>query len=158
MKHIDFMEKEYIRFFEHVDRFDFTKNKQITKFLKWCCNNRFFDNMSNDDFLYFYENTEQLCLPLLKHNDITIGIDYLCGIDPNTSKDIKFCRIGIDPSYCFDKISKCSIVITFPITSKRKENAIYKCLNSIINRDNHISREWFKIASSCWYGTYANTF
>ena len=93
MKHIDFMEKEYIRFFEHVDRFDFTKNKQITKFLKWCCNNRFFDNMSNDDFLYFYENTEQLCLPLLKHNDITIGIDYLCGIDPNTSKDIKFCDI-----------------------------------------------------------------
>ena len=154
MKHNDFIKTEYDKFFNHVDALDFTEKKQIVTFLKWCFKNRFFDNISDEDFEYFYEDTECLRLPLLRTKDITIGVDYWTSLD----KRDNYCRVGIDPTRCFNKISQCSIVMHFPITSKREEKRFYDLLNTLLDKKSTISKEWFQCASSEWYGAYMRNY
>ena len=55
MKNNEINEEEYNRFFKFVDNLDNIKDKQLTKFLKWCFDNGFFENISDDDIDDFYE-------------------------------------------------------------------------------------------------------
>lgn len=132
---------EYKRFFNTVEKHDNTPRKQYTKFLKWCFDNGFFNNISDEniDNYYIYEY-----LPLLKNNGIYIGTYIL--------KDKA--TVGIDPSKCFNKISQCSIIINFPV-SKREEQRIYKLLEILINDKNKQTKAWKKEAKEYWYGSYA---
>lgn len=135
-------ENEYNKFFTFVEKNDNTNNKQLTSFLKWCFDNGFFLNITDEDIDFCYEYDE-LYLPLLKHNHITIGIDTY----------YNYARIGIDPSKCFNKTSQCSIIAQLPLC-KRDNNHFYKILNTIMDKKNPQSREWFKNANTYWYGDY----
>lgn len=151
MKHNEFLEKEYDKFFTHIEKNDFTEKKQITTFIKWLFDKGFLDNMSDKDFEWFYEETDRIYLPLLTNHKITIGIDYW-----DLDRQRKYCRVGIDPSNCFNKISSCSIIERFPINSKREEKQFYKLLETLLDKKSNISKDWFRVASSSWYGSYHN--
>ena len=60
--------------------------------------------------------------------------------------------IGIDPKYCFNKTSDCSILAHFPM-SKREYKRFVKFFNKL-NTDNNIKKNWQKIANICWFGSY----
>lgn len=157
MKHIDFIENEYEKFFTHIEDLDFTENGQITTFVKWCFDNGFLDNMTEFDFDWFYSCSDCINLPLLKNHGVAICIEYWAGNDIHTGKPYRYCRVGVDPAKCFDKTSKCSILMYFPMT-KRAEKAFYKLLNGILDKSSNISREWFNCACSSWYGSYFNNY
>lgn len=148
MKKSEFIEQYHDRFFTHIDKLDFTKDKQISRFLMWCFDNGFLNNISKEDIEYFYEENDMIYLPLLRNHKITIGTDHII-----TSNYESF-YVGIDPSDCFDKVRRCSIVISFPITSKREENVFYRTLDTILDKKSVVSRYWFKHSSTMWYGSY----
>ena len=139
-------EIENKRFFDFISKKDKTLKKEITKFLKWCFDNNMMEYISdsNIDFCYQYDC---ISLPLLKRNHICIGINI-----PDTGDSA---IIGIDPSECFDKVSKCSIIAKLPITSKREEEHFYKFLTNLFDKTNKSTRNWFKEASACFCGSYA---
>ena len=152
MKHEEFLEKEYDSFFKVVDELDFTPKKQIVRFLKWCFDNRFFDNFTPQDLEYFYESAAKdktLDIPFMTNNGISICVEYWT--DPGTKRPY-YCRGAIDPAYCFDKASKCSILMKMPITSQREEEHFYKVLNRIMDKKTEFSKRWFKEASTTWCG------
>lgn len=140
-------ELECNKFFTYIsDEFDTTKDKQLAQFLQWCLNNGFFENITDDDIDFFYEYGS---LPLLKNHHITIGIEYWKGYGD-------YALVGIDPSKCFNKTKQCSIVAKLPLTSKREEKQFYKLLDIILDYKNPFTKEWFKSASSSWFGEYRN--
>ena len=143
MKRIEFINDHYERFFNQIERNDFTESKQITAFVKWCFEHGFLDNLTRDDLEQFYEYPDKIYLPFFKNHRITIVVDYWDN----------YCRLYIDPTSCFDKPSKCSIVMKLPMT-KRDEKAFYKLLDSILDTKSHISKEWFKNAAESFYGSY----
>lgn len=149
MKNRLFLEEtEYNKFFDFVENvIDGTNNKQLTRFLKWCFNKGFFDNITDEDLNFCYEANE-LSLPLLKNHHITIGIEVFKGFE--------YALIGIDPSYCFNKTKQCSIVAKLPLTSKRDEKAFYKLLDSLLDNKNQQTKKWKNYAGSSWYGVYAS--
>ena len=63
--------------------------------------------------------------------------------------------IGINPSKCYEKPNRCSILIQFPITSKREENRLYKLLNILIDDKQKQTKEWKRNARELWSGDYA---
>ena len=63
--------------------------------------------------------------------------------------------IGIDPSKCYEKPNRCSILIQFPIKSKREENKLYRLLDTIIDDKQRQARDWKKEAKELWNGDYA---
>ena len=134
------------KFFELVENADnrTKSNGQLVKFFEWLYSNDFLRNLTKDDYEYMIEENE-LSLPILRNHKMAIGID----IWDNYS------RIGFDPSDCFDKISKCSIVTRFPL-SKREEERFYSLLNKIMDKKSSTSKTWFKAASRCWYGDFCN--
>ena len=140
-----FLDEQYSALVKHVERYDFTGG-QIVTFFKWCFENGFMDNLTMGDLIDFYSSTDRLCLPILRKNGITIGID---------SYDEHF-RFGIDPTKCFDKVSKASVIINFPITSKREERLIYKTLDTLLDKKSKRSRDWFRCAPHSWCGEYLN--
>ena len=66
-----------------------------------------------------------------------------------------FKNIGIDPSKCYEKPNRCSILIQFPITSKREENKLYRLLDTIVDDKQRQARDWKKAAKELWNGDYA---
>ena len=62
-------------------------------------------------------------------------------------------EVGIDPSSCYDKARRCSIVAELPM-SKRDYNRFIKKLESVTNGKER--QQWFKEAPSSWYGAYAS--
>lgn len=139
-------EIENKRFFDFVSKKDKTPKKEITKFLKWCFDNNMMEYISDSDIDFCYQN-DCISLPLLKRNHICIGMNI-----PYVGNSA---IIGIDPSKCFDKVSKCSIIAKFPITSKREEEHFYKLLASLFDKTSKSTRTWFKAASICFCGNYA---
>lgn len=138
--------EEYTKFFNFVENtVDNTKDKQLTKFLRWCFNKGFFDNITNEDIDDCYEYGE-LSLPLLKNHHITIGVECWKGYD--------FALIGLDPSDCFNKTKHCSIVAKLPILSKREETRFYKVLETVLDKKSPLAKEWRRGASTCWNGEY----
>ena len=128
---------------EDIKKFlDSISNKQLADFFKWCINNDMMANITSEDLEDYYEYQ---CLPLLTNNGITIGVD-IC-----TDGTI---QIGIDPTACFDKTSKSSIIAILPL-SKRETNRFYKLLEQIMNKKSNISKKWFKEAPTCWFGSFA---
>ena len=138
-------EEMYNKFFSLVAATDSkTKsNGQFTKFFYWLYENNFLHNISKEDYEYAIEENE-LYLPSIVYNKIKIGINiwntYHC--------------IGIDPLNCFDKTSKCSILVRFPL-SKREENRFYRLLAQLTNEKNSMRRNWLRNASTYYYGSYA---
>lgn len=122
---------------------DFIDNEQLAEFFKWCIEYNMMANITNEDLEDYYEYQ---CLPLLTNNGITIGID----IWENGT-----IQIGIDPTFCFDKTSKCSIIAMLPL-SKRETNRFYKLLGQVIDKKSNISKKWFKEAPACWFGSFAS--
>ncbi len=144
IKNNEINEEEYIRFFKFINNLDNIKDKQLTKFLKWCFDNGFFENISDDDIDDFYEYEY---MRLLKNNGITIGIDFYGKSET--------ALIGIDPSNCFDKIRTSSILINLPL-SKREEKQMYKYLDKLLDKKSDLSIDWRRYAKEYWYGKYRN--
>lgn len=135
-------ENEYKRFFNTVYLRDKTEDKQFTKFLKWCFDNDFFRNISDNDISDYYIYNS---FPLLKNNGVCIGgypLSY--GF-----------LVGVDPSKCFDKTDRCSVIIQFPITSKREEEKVYKLLDTLTDNKKTQTKEWKRNAPEMMYGDYA---
>lgn len=149
MNHI--IENRYNDIMTVVYSKDSTDRKQITKFVAWLINNDFLDNLSEIDIDDFIEEacstTSTIGFPLLKRKDITV--DFYMSNDYNSS----FLTFGMDPTKCWDKLNKSSIICTFPM-SKRNETLLYDRLNAIIDRKTIISKDWFKNAASSFYGAY----
>ena len=117
-------------------------DKQLVRFFKWCYDNEFFKNITDDDISDYYIYN---CLPCLKNNGICIGgYPWADGF-----------LIGIDPSKCYEKPNRCSILIQFPITSKRIENRLYRLLDTIVDDKQRQARDWKKAAKELWNGDYA---
>jgi len=142
MKRSEFLEKEYNKFFSHVEELDNTKDRQILRFLEWCFEKGFLDNIEEKDLEYFYEENERLDLPFLTNHKITIGIEEW----PSGTV-----RVGIDPTACFNKTKDSSIYVKFPMT-KRYEKTFYKTLEAILDKKSNISKNFFKVAGSSWCG------
>ena len=140
-------ETENKRFFTFVHRLDKTPNKQIEEFLRWCYEHGFMDYLSDADIDFCYEH-DCIALPLFKKNHICIGM--------NISDDGTSAKVGIDPTRCFDKTSKCSIIAALPINSKRENKQFYKALDNLLDSNNYFTKEWFRNASTCWCGDYAS--
>ena len=117
---------------------------QLNNFFIWLYENNFLKNLEEKDFKYIIENND-LCLPLLKQNKITIGMNII--------ENTNFVRIGIDPSDCFNKISSCSIIVKLPL-SKRDEKQFYTILEKLIENKSKYSKDWRKIASESWCGEF----
>lgn len=143
MKRSEFEENEYDRFFKSVEEKDKTEGKQVTAFLKWCYDNKFMDNISDEELNFFYEEND-IFLPLLSNKDMTIGIEHYGD---------KY-RIGIDPRKQFNKTGQCSILYEFPIKSKREEKQLYKTLDMLLENKSEEAKYWYKEAGSLWYGEY----
>lgn len=134
--------KEYDRFFNTVELRDNTPDKQLVRFFKWCYDNEFFKNITDDDISDYYIYN---CLPTLKNNGICIGgYPWANGF-----------LIGIDPSKFYEKPNRSSIIIQFPITSKREENKLYRLLDTIADDKQRQARDWKKAAKELWNGDYA---
>ena len=135
---------------EKVDKFlTFIDNcvgeSQITDFFSWCIDHGMMANITDEDLEWCYENNS-LSLPLLNSHKITIGIDFWA--------DNKI-RIGVDPSYCYNKVASSSIIAILPLKSRRNIVGFYRLLEQLLNKNTDISRRWFKDASTCWYGSFA---
>lgn len=140
------IERRYDEFFATAEEKDFTKDKQLTALMKWCFDNGFLDNLTEDEINDFLDK-DNACLfdlPLLKQHGITIGVDVFD----------TYARVGIDPTEVFDKISKCSIVVRMPFTSKREQARFYKLLGTLLDRKSSVSKDWHKLAGGMWYGAY----
>ena len=136
MKRKDFIKKEYDKFFAKVEELDYTETKQITTFVKWCFDNHFLDGLTREDLYYFYRDNE-LYLPIMKNQDIMIGLVYYI----NDKRPV--CYIGIDPADYYGCVQDCSIVMYFPITSKRVEVQFYNTINALLDKKSATSKEWF---------------
>ena len=147
MKRKDFLKNEYDRFFARVEELDFTGTKQITAFVKWCFDNHFLDGITEEDLYYLY-NDNNLFLPTMIHENIMINLVYYkIGEKPH-------CYIGIDPADCFNCVQDRSIVMVFPITSKRVEAHFYKIINTLLDKKSKLSKEWFSRTNKTWSGPY----
>lgn len=111
-------------------------NGQLTTFVNWLYDNGFYRNYPDEDVEEGFEWGITL-----RTQKITIGI---------TAFDK--CIIGIDPTYCWDKLGKSSILVELPL-SKRKEKAFYDTLNRLVN-DKHFFNKWAYEACRCWCGKY----
>lgn len=143
-------EAEKNRFFKFTERIDKklpgTGNSlQVTTFLRWCCSNGFFNNLSDTDIddCYAYE-----ILPLMKNNGICIGVS-LAFI---SSGEV---LVGIDPRECFEKTDACSVIAKFPM-SRREETRFYKFIERLIDGNNEQARKWKHEAGTSWFGSYAS--
>ena len=61
-------------------------------------------------------------------------------------------EVGIDPTSCYDKMRRCSIRATLPM-SKRDYKRFIQKLESVTQGKER--QQWLKEASGCWYGGYA---
>lgn len=141
MKNRLFLDKtEYTRFFNTIILRDNTRNKQYTKLIKWCFDNGFFHNLTDEDIDNYYIWD---CLPVLKNNGMCIGsYELKDGI-----------LVGIDPSKCFDKTSRSSILVKLPLT-KRDETRFYNLLNTLLDSKQKQTKAWKREAPALWYGEY----
>lgn len=147
LKRADFIKNEYSKFFTRVKELDYTKTKQITRFVEWCFDNRFLDGMTIRDLNVFYED-DCICLPRMIHSGIEIlFIHYKV-------KGNHVCMVGIEPGHWCGEISDCSIAMKFPFSSKREEDRFYRLLNAILDRKTATSKEWFDRKNKTWSGKY----
>ena len=143
MKRVLFDKKYKDKFFEKIHREDFTMDNHIYNFIEWCYHHDFLDNLAEDDIKWFLENPG-INLPLFENHHITIGIEVWDGLGA---------YIGIDPSFCFNKTSQCSILVRLPFTSYRWEDEFYSLLEKIFNNDKHIL-SWYEDADTLFCGDY----
>lgn len=139
-------EEEYTKFFNFIRGFDSSTDFQLVEFFEWCFMNGFFLNVPDEDIQYCYDENV-LCLPLLKNNGITIGM--------NIYSDSSV-YVGIDPSRCFDKTSMCSILAKFPFSSKREKDRFYKLISSLLDKNSPLTKDWVKCAPTSWCGSFAS--
>ena len=123
-----------------------TTNQPFADFLKWCIEHDMFANVTDEDLEWCYD-AKEIDLPLLKNHGITIGA-YIYGNNK--------VMVGIDPSACFNKTSESSIVAVLPLNSKREQVRFYDLLEQIFDKKSAVSKEWFKDASTSWYGEFAS--
>lgn len=138
-------EELYIKMFSLVVKEDDKSkaNFQFVKFYNWLYDHDFLRNLTQFDYDFMNEEN-YLSLPILRNHKIGIGIDLW----------ENYCRIGIDPSDCFNKTKQCSIVARFPL-SKREEKMFYNTLDKILDKKSKYSKDWFRQANKSWYGSFA---
>ena len=138
------LEGEYSGIMKHVARCDFTKDGQIKTFIEWCKDKGFLDNLDYSDLIDFYKSNDHIDLPILRYNGIGIGI--------RSTKDVFV--VGIDPLRDFTSVSKASIIMNFPITSKREAKKFYNMLEDLLDKNTQRSKDWRREAGSMWCGAY----
>ena len=134
------------KFLDFVSKDTINNNQQFTDFLKWCIEHDMMANVTDEDLNYCYEN-DSLDLPLFTNHGITISADV------RVNGDV---QIGIDPSSCFNKNSSSSIIALLPLKSKREITRFYKLLDKVFDKKSSVSKDWFKEAPTCWYGSFAS--
>ena len=63
-------------------------------------------------------------------------------------------KIGIDPSFCYDKLNKSSILAQFPM-KKREYERFIQFFRKIPDRKSPLHKNWMRYAPECFYGQYA---
>lgn len=127
------VKKKYMATVEEADHYD----GQLITFVNWLYDNGFYKDVDDNNIADGFSSTR-----FVQNGKISIGID--------TREDK--CVIGLDPSFCYDKFSKCSIIVELPL-SKRKEEAFYNLIN-LLMVNKHAYREWSKNAPTSWCGNY----
>ena len=121
------------------------EDKFYQEFIETLYNNEFFNNLQDWE-MENYENikSNDSMFFTFKSKGITIGI-----YDFGSAK-----IIGFDPNNCFDKTSKCSVHVHFPM--KKREYARFKTFFAgLLDEKSNTRREWEESAASSWYGSYA---
>lgn len=117
-----------------------TVDIKLINFLEQLESYGFFLNL-NDNDIYYSD------VSILTAKKISIGIDKIYN---------KKTRIGIDPSFCFNKTGDCSIIAYFPM-SKREYMRFVKLFHKLLSNTHKTNfvKVWFKEALSSWCGNYA---
>jgi hypothetical protein len=111
--------------------------KYFSEFIDLINENKFFDNLSNDDLEDFkeYLNEKEICFssPFLNQYKIKIQIELY----------ENECFVGIDPTYCFNKLKHCNTIIHFPL-SKREFERFKTHFIKILDKKTDYSKDWFE--------------
>lgn len=121
-------------------------DKKLVDFIDKLESYRFFLNLEEFDLDYAIENPNHMSLPILISRKISIGIDNIYADQV---------RIGIDPSYCFNKIGDCSIIAHFPM-SKREYKRFIVLFEKLLSEsgNKNLKKEWLNSANTCWCGAF----
>lgn len=118
------------------------KIQQADEFLQILKEYHFFDNFSKGDLLNMYS-----------------GGDYWLNFCRNKVRIMIVAekgnaKIGIDPSFCYDKLNKSSILAQFPM-KKREYERFIQFFRKILDRKSPLHKNWMRYAPECFYGQYA---
>lgn len=123
------------------------KERQIYNFIKYLFNREWF--RPNQLVIDWIDDIYEDGLWCIGHkNKVYIGFRSIYDKDGKISK----LSVGIDPVYCWEKITKCSILATLPL-QQNSIDEFYTKLYSILYGDE--KDEWYKKACECWCGDYA---
>lgn len=75
------------------------------------------------------------------------------GIRVAMRKESDYILFGIDPAKCFDKLTRSSIILKFPM-SKREYHRAFKVIFEIMNKKSDLHKRWMKEAPTSWYGEF----
>lgn len=129
-----------------IRELDNTKDKQFSEFFKELIILGFFSEEEIDDTSFEQHDNDIWCsLPMGEAYDITVGF-YM---NPGSSTY----WVGIDPTYCFDKTSKCSIIVCFGELTDEELNNFYSLFRKLIG-DLKEREEWFAAADTSFCGEY----
>ena len=102
------------------------------------------------DYLYnvgFMRDMEELHAPMFEteftHNKIKVAM----------MKQDEYIIFGIDPTKCFDKLTRSSIILKFPM-SKREYHRALKIIFNIMDEKSDLHKRWIKEAPTSWYGAF----
>ena len=115
-------------------------DEQTINFLDYLHNIGFMNDLSNEDM-------EDLHTPMFytkfAHNKIKVAM----------MKQDGHILFGIDPTKCFDKLTRSSIILKFPM-SKREYHRAFKVIFDIMNEKSDLHKQWIKEAPTSWYGAF----
>lgn len=115
-------------------------DKQTVDFLEYLHNTGFIDVVNNDDMK---DLTTPMFFTKFTHNGIKIA---MMKCDGHT-------LFGVDPSNCFDKLTRSSIILKFPM-SNREYHRAFKLMFEILNKNSNLHKRWIKEAPTSWYGAF----
>lgn len=118
------------------DKIELNKNDMFEEFIEYLKEKKFKILIDIEDETFFYN---------IYGNNIIMQI--------YSNDNGKTYRMGIDPSYCFDKLSRCSILCYFPM-SRREYKRMIKLIDHLSNPKDKVYRDWYKEAPRLFCGEY----
>lgn len=115
------------------------ESEQICEFIEYLLNNG-------------WKTYNETIIEDIKEYEVFWESFYKDEVEIGLVQSVEKLEVGIDPVSCYDKMRRCSIRATLPM-SKRDYKRFIQKLESVTQGKER--QQWFKKASSCWYGSYA---